>query len=137
MLVSGAERRPLSVLLVDSPEATRRQLRAALEREPGLSVVGEAHSHASGMRMFFDRRPDVVVVGVCLEDSSGFDVLVCIRQADARCPLILLGEVQDSFVEYVGRLYGANEVCYKDKNFYQILGVLQRLAHLRNQVASN
>ena len=134
--MSGAEL-PLSVLLVDSPEATRRKLRAALEREPSLSVIGEAHSHASGMRMFFDRRPDVVVVGVCLEDSSGFDVLVCIRQADARCPLILLGEVQDSFVEYVGRLYGANEVCYKDKNFYQVLGVLQRLVHLRKQAASN
>ena len=123
------------MLLVDSPEASRKRLRAVLEREQGVSVVGEADNHASGMRMFFEHRPDVMVVGVCLDDSSGFDVLVCVRQADSQCPVILLGEAHDSFVDYVGRLYGANEVCYRDGNFYQIRMALQRLAGLRSQVA--
>jgi len=134
-LVSGGEPRPVSVLLVDSPDETRKRLRAALERVAGLSIIGEAHSHASGMRMFFERRPDVVVVGVCLDDSSGFDVLVSVRQADSRCPLLLLGEAQDNFVEYVGRLYGANEVCYRDANFYQIRAALERLISQRRQPA--
>jgi DNA-binding NarL/FixJ family response regulator len=122
----------ISVLLVHSPEASRNSLRAALEREAGVSVVGEADSHASAMRLFFERRPDVVVAGVCLQDSSGFDVLVCVRQADARCPLILLGDGQDSFVEYVGRVYGATEVCYKDDNYRQVRGLLRRLVQGKN-----
>jgi PleD family two-component response regulator len=134
-LVKDAEPQPVSVLLVDSPDETRKRLRAALERVAGLSIIGEAHSHSSGMRMFFERRPDVVVVGVCLNDSSGFDVLVSVRQADSRCPLLLLGEAQDNFVEYVGRLYGANEVCYRDTHFFQLRAALERLLNQRSQPA--
>ena len=127
----------LSVLLVHSPESSRKALRAELELEAGVSVIGEADSHVSAMRMFFEHRPDVLVVGVCLQESSGFDVLVCVRQADSRCPLILLGDGQDSFVEYVGRVYGATEVCCKDDNFHQVRGVLRRLAQARSAAARN
>ena len=125
----------MTVLLVDSPEAARKRLRTALEKVPGLLIVGEAHNHASAMRIFFEHGPDAVVVGVCLEDSSGFDVLISVRQADSRCPLILLGEGQDTFVEHVGRLLGANEVCYKDENLHYLHRLLHRLANQRRQSA--
>ena len=121
----------LAVLLVDGSAAIRESLRAMFKEEPTLCIVAEADSRAKALDLFFQHRPDVVLVDVCLPDASGFELVQCLRQADAHCSLVLMGKGPDRFVEKVGHLMGATEVCHKKNDLKSVREALRRLVQLR------
>jgi len=61
------------VLIVDDHAMFRSGLRALLEMEPGLKVVGEASNGRDAVRAAKDAAPDVVVMDVRLPDLNGID----------------------------------------------------------------
>lgn len=63
----------MRVLLVDDHEVVRRGLKALLETEEDLTVVGEAGTVAEAMRRTGFDSPDVVVLDVRLPDGSGIE----------------------------------------------------------------
>lgn len=67
----------IQVLLIDRQEAMRERLRAALEGDLGIAVVGEAADAAAAALLVCKMQPHVVVIG--LADSSGTDLLSYIR----------------------------------------------------------
>jgi DNA-binding NarL/FixJ family response regulator len=116
-----------SVLIVDDSLALRARLRSLLEEEPGLSLAGEAETGAHAVDLFFRCRPDVVLLGVCLPDRSGFKVMQCIKQAAPRCVVILLSDASDPCVDEVSRMLGATEVCHKGGELTRIRELLRGL----------
>ena len=73
----------IRVFLLDDHEVVRAGVRAALETEPDLIVVGEAATAAEALRRVEHCSPDVAVLDVRLEDGSGLDVC---RRITARHP---------------------------------------------------
>ncbi len=63
----------MRILLVDDHEIVRRGLKALLETEADLTVVGEAGSVAEAVRRVGFDSPDVVVLDVRLPDGSGIE----------------------------------------------------------------
>lgn len=63
----------MRILLVDDHEIVRRGLKALLETENDLTVVGEAGSVAEAVRRAGFDSPDVVVLDVRLPDGSGIE----------------------------------------------------------------
>ncbi|CAN5186594.1 response regulator transcription factor [soil metagenome] len=63
----------MRVLLVDDHEIVRRGLKALLETEDDLTVVGEAGSVAEAVHRAGLDSPDVVVLDVRLPDGSGIE----------------------------------------------------------------
>lgn len=63
----------MRILLVDDHEIVRRGLRALLEAEEDLTVVGEAGTMAEAVRRTGFDSPDVVVMDVRLPDASGIE----------------------------------------------------------------
>ena len=53
----------VKILLADEFQIVRQGLRALLEKEPGLEVVGEAASGPAVMRQVQDLAPDIVLLG--------------------------------------------------------------------------
>jgi two-component system chemotaxis response regulator CheB len=74
-------------LVVDDSRTARLTLRAALESEPGITVVGEAADGAEALRLTQLLSPDVVLMDVYLEHQNGLDVAGELM-ATRPCPII-------------------------------------------------
>jgi two-component system, NarL family, response regulator NreC len=72
-----------TVLLVDDHHVVRRGIRALLENEAGIQVVGEAGTGVEAARLAQQLRPDVLIIDLMLADMSGLEV---IRQLRKRAP---------------------------------------------------
>jgi two-component system invasion response regulator UvrY len=81
--VKAAERRRISVLLVDDHAVVREGYRRLLERDDSLFVVGEAATAAEAIRFDGEFEPDVVVLDIGLPGVSGIEIL---RRIIARRP---------------------------------------------------
>ena len=74
---------PLSVFLLDDHDIVRKGVRAVLESEDDLAVVGEAGTVDDARRLIPELRPRVLVLDTQLPDGSGLDV---VRELDALSP---------------------------------------------------
>jgi|SRR5882762_1382359 len=66
-------RREIRVLLADDHAVLRAGLRALLEREPGLVVVGEAGSGSEALALAKSTRPDVVLMDIAMPGKGGIE----------------------------------------------------------------
>lgn len=71
------------VLLAEDHHLVRQGLRALLEREPGLEVVGEAADGLEALHLIQDLQPDVVVMDITMPGLNGLEVL---RRVSQRLP---------------------------------------------------
>src|SRR4051812_31720442 len=70
----------IRVLVADDFPMIREALVAALERHPGISVVGTAEDGEQALEIARAQRPDVVVLDVCMPGMSGMTVLAHLAQ---------------------------------------------------------
>lgn len=69
----------ISVLLVDDQRVFREALRSFLDRESGLTVVGEAANGRDALKLVRALKPDVVVLDVAMPEMNGFETAAHIR----------------------------------------------------------
>lgn len=64
----------IRVLLVDDQPLIRSGLRALLELEDDITVVGEAADGAAGLALISERRPDIALVDVQMPGMDGLEL---------------------------------------------------------------
>lgn len=74
---------PLNLLLVDDHTILREGLRALLELQPDLHVVGEAATFEEAIGLAVQMQPDVVLTDIGLRGRSG---LLLVRELRKVCP---------------------------------------------------
>ena len=79
--MTGPDRAPLRVFLLDDHEIVRRGVRELLEAEDDIEVVGEAATAAEALARIPAVRPDVAVLDVRLPDGDGIEVCRDLRSA--------------------------------------------------------
>jgi DNA-binding NarL/FixJ family response regulator len=111
--MNGAERRRISVLLVDDHAVVREGYRRLLERDDSLAVVGEAATAADAIRCDGELRPDVLVLDIALPGVSGIEILrrIIARRPDA-C-VLMFSMYQDGI--YASRAINAGARGYLSK----------------------
>jgi len=87
--------RSLRVLLVDDHEVVRAGLRALLEAQDGIEVVGEVGTAADAVRHVGFDAPDVVVMDVRLPDGSGVEATRKIRDRWPDVAVLVLSSFAD------------------------------------------
>jgi DNA-binding NarL/FixJ family response regulator len=75
----------LRLVLVDDHQVVRLGLRALLEGEPDLTVVGEAGTVAEAIQAIERLQPDIVLMDIRLPDQSG---IVACQQVRQRWPAV-------------------------------------------------
>lgn len=87
--------RSLRVLLVDDHEVVRAGLRALLQAQDGIEVVGEVGTAADAVRHVGFDAPDVVVMDVRLPDGSGVEATRKIRDRWPDVAVLVLSSFAD------------------------------------------
>ncbi|MCX4834019.1 MULTISPECIES: response regulator [unclassified Streptomyces] len=81
---------PLTVLLVDDEPLVRAGLRAVLEAQPDITVVGEAADGAAVVPLVRELRPDVVAMDVRMPLLDGIEATRAVLRGAERPPKILV-----------------------------------------------
>ena len=79
-----------SVFLVEDSASIRERLVRLLESVPGAQVIGQASDADEAIAAILAARPDVVVLDLQLEQSSGFDVLRAVHSLEPRIAFYML-----------------------------------------------
>lgn len=77
------QNRAITVFLVDDHEMVRDGVRALLEAEPDITVIGEAGDADAAIGRIVIAEPDVAILDVNLPDRSGIEIC---RELRDRCP---------------------------------------------------
>jgi len=84
--VARVRRPPVRIVLVDDHSIMRQGLRAVLEREDDLRVVGEAATAIGAVAAVANARPNVVLLDLKLSSGPQVDGLELCRQLTAEYP---------------------------------------------------
>ncbi len=88
----------IQVMIVDDHQLLREGLSRIIEKEPGLSVSGEAADECAALRILSRDVPDVLVLDLSLhEDSLSFEFLHAVRSRYPRMQ-VLVYSAHDEFV---------------------------------------
>ena len=80
----------IRVVLVDDHPPVRDGVKAALQRDREIAVVGEAETGEEMRRILQEREADVVVLDISLPDSSGVELVHFLRQQYPLVKIIIL-----------------------------------------------
>jgi len=98
----------LKVLLVDDHEVVRAGLKALLDSQADMTVVGEAGTAEEGVRRVGFDEPDVVVLDVRLPDASGIEACREIRSRFPEVRVLMLTSFADEEALMAAILAGAS-----------------------------
>lgn len=88
------------IFLIDDHAIMRASLRSLLEREPDLTVCGEAASAASALAHIATLEVDLALVDVSLPDMNGIELVGLLRIDYPDLVLVMLsGHVERTYVE--------------------------------------
>ena len=113
------------ILLVDDHASFRQGVAAALEREPGFSIVGQAGSLAEAREML--RETDVGIFDLGLPDGYGGDLIAALRVANPRAQALVLSASQDRAEIARAVESGAAGVLHKSAGMDEIIDAVRRL----------
>ena len=117
-----------SVFLVEDSASIRERLVRLLESVPGAQVIGQAGDADEAIAAILAARPDVVLLDVQLEQSSGFDVLRAVgKAAPAIAFFILTNHPHEGYRENAMRL-GARGFYDKSSEFEKLRDALAAAA---------
>src|SRR5258708_4000718 len=100
----------ISVLLVDDHTVVRQGLRALLEAEPDMEVVGEAEGGRQAVQLATKLKPNVVVMDIAMPQLNGLEATRQILKEAPVCRVLVLSSYSDD--EYVHQLTEAGAAGY-------------------------
>jgi two-component system response regulator DevR len=105
---------PIRIVIVDDHEIVRHGLRQTLAREADMNVIGEAPSGAEAIRMAEQRRPDVMLLDVKLEDLDGPEVCRRVLAVAPKTAVVMLTSYLQDGVILRSLIAGAKGYLIKD-----------------------
>ncbi len=100
----------IRIALCDDHAVVRSGLRAILEAEPDLEVVGESGTAAEAVELAREAQPDVFVMDIGLPDRSGIAATAEVCQASPATRVLVLTVHDD--VTYLRRAFDAGAAGY-------------------------
>jgi two-component system, NarL family, response regulator LiaR len=88
--MSHSEEHAIRVLLVDDHAVVRKGMRALLDREPGIEVVGEADDGEQAVRAADRLRPDVILMDLEMPGVGGIEATQRISASHSESQIVVL-----------------------------------------------
>jgi DNA-binding NarL/FixJ family response regulator len=118
----------LRILLADDHIVMRTGLRALLERQPNLEVVGESENGRETVALAASLRPDVVVMDVGMPVLNGIEATqMIVTQCPTIAVVILSMHADESYVMRALKA-GARGYLLKDSAAADLIGAIQAIS---------
>jgi NarL family two-component system response regulator LiaR len=104
----------INILLVDDHSVVRQGIRAFLEAQPDLVIIGEAASGEEAIQLVAERIPDVVLMDLSMPGMGGIEAIRRIKKVSPRSQIIVLTSFQED--EYIFPTLRAGALSYLMKD---------------------
>ncbi len=115
------------IFIVDDHPILRQGLALLINREPDLTVCGDAEEAGAALLRIEDLKPDLVVLDISLNGPDGLDLLKHIRARDTSLPVLILSMMDESLYAERGLRAGANGYIMKQQATEQVLVAIRRI----------
>jgi two-component system chemotaxis response regulator CheB len=85
----------IRVLVVDDSPTMRSLIRAILESDPALQVVGEGYNGLDAVRLCHELQPDIITMDIRMPDMNGYEAIHRIMSESPRPIVVLTSTVSD------------------------------------------
>jgi DNA-binding NarL/FixJ family response regulator len=120
----------ISIVLIEDHDLTRMGLKAALQSNSSLRVIGEAANATKGLKLLETLKPDVAVVDIGLPDMDGIELTRRFRvfqndNADALTKILVLTMNQTEDTVLAAFAAGADSYYMKDTSIDKLTEAIQ------------
>jgi two-component system response regulator NreC len=119
---------PIRILLADDHEVVRDGVRALLEKQVDMSVVGEAADGREAAQLAEELRPDVVIMDIGMPNLNGIDATRRILAAHPDVAILILSMHQDESYVLRSLKAGAKGYLLKDSLRGDVLEAIRAVA---------
>jgi two-component system response regulator NreC len=122
----------IRILLADDHEVVRDGVRALLEKQTDMSVIGEAADGREAARLAEELRPDVVIMDIGMPNLNGIDATRRILAAHPDVAILILSMHQDESYVLRSLKAGAKGYLLKDSLRGDVLDAIRAVANGRS-----
>ena len=121
--------RPITVLLVDDHAVVRQGVRFFLESQEEFTIVGEAESGETAVKLAAEQIPDVVLMDLVMPEMDGVEATRQVKKISPRSQIVVLTSYHDD--EYIFPALQAGAISYilKDTRMEELAEAVRRAAH--------
>jgi DNA-binding NarL/FixJ family response regulator len=123
---------PIRILLADDHEVVRDGVRALLEKQADMAVVGEAADGREAAELAEDLHPDVIVMDVGMPNLNGIDATRRILAAHPQIGVVMLSMHQDESYVLRSLKAGAKGYLLKESLRSDILEAIRAVSQGRS-----
>jgi NarL family two-component system response regulator LiaR len=121
--------KPITVLLVDDHAVVRQGVRFFLESQEEFTIVGEAESGETAVKLAAEQIPDVVLMDLVMPEMDGVEATRQVKKISPRSQIVVLTSYHDD--EYIFPALQAGAISYilKDTRMEELAEAVTRAAH--------
>ncbi|MHB8219050.1 MAG: response regulator [Acidimicrobiales bacterium] len=116
------------IFLVDDHEVVRAGLRALMEAEDDLEIVGEASTALEALARIPPTHPDLALLDVRLPDATGVEVCREVRSKHPEIACVMLTSYADDEALFASIMAGAAGYLLKQIHGHDLVGDVRRAA---------
>jgi two-component system, NarL family, response regulator NreC len=134
-LSESGESKEITIVLADDHQVVRQGLRAILEGEHNLRVVGEAGNGLKATRLVERLRPDVLVLDLMIPGLSGLEVTRQLAKRSPKTRVVILSMHSDKSYVLEALRNGAAGYVLKDSSADELIKAVQEAAANRRYLS--
>jgi DNA-binding NarL/FixJ family response regulator len=119
----------IRVIIVDDHPLLRKGVCQLINQQKDLVVVGEAESANKGIEMIEKTCPDIALIDISLNGTSGIELLKNLKARFPKLKMLVLSMHDESVYAQRSLRAGASGYIMKQEGTDRVLGALRKVAH--------
>lgn len=119
---------PITIVIIDDHAVVRKGVRAFLEAQPDLAVLGDAGSGEEGVALAAEMIPDVVLMDLVMPQMDGVEATRRLKQVSPRSQVIVLTSYHEDEHIFPAIQAGALSYLLKDVGPHELANAVRKAA---------